>query len=471
MRKLIGKMIYPDTALFSLHVDNTRPGGKQQLGCGAPDGSRALSRAIPQIEEMRLRMMPKYYARVTWLDSTELLSAVSLCPNFRALDLKWRSTHFELDALRPLKRLAMLSRINLNLGDGGTAPTLVWSLSGLLQLLPFGQTILLYGPVLAIDLFKPALFPPHPLQHLSHVAGNGSCFPEVICFSHNFGEAGWGDLQKLKVLRVDLDDYGLQQVCDSLFALESLKVQVASPKSLKCISSMSCLTSLFLASSNDCRPGELSALTKLKRLYLYGRFSESPAGLSCAAQLTKLSMRALVPGVDGCVMSLTALQTLELGNYDGAPAVDANHRVARTQPLPMDLRALELDGLKHLRSLGLYGCSFSLSSRFLSVCQHSSLQQIYLEDCCPGDSESLECFLALAACVANGGTRFSIAMCVSENYLGRQTAEARECILSLDISYDQITNAGKLIRFVWFLEALLGSDLLSSYIDFSCDDT
>ena len=170
-------------------------------------------------------------------------------------------------------------------------------------------------------------------------------------------------------------------------------------------------------------------------------------------------------------MALTALQTLELGNNDGDLAFDASNRLVPAQPQPMDLGGLDLDGLKHLHRLQLYGCSFLLSSRFLSVYQHPSLEHIYLEYSCPGDSKSLAYFLAMAACIANGGTRLSIVLGPHGDCLALHTVAVREEILSLDILYDQVCSSGKLIRFRRYLHATLGSDRLGSWRDFWCHDS
>ena len=460
MRKLIGEMTYIKKTVVALHIGETRLGGLQQLAHDAPDGGRTLSRAGPPIEEMELRVSPKRFARVTCLEKEELLSAISLCQRLRALRFT-SSTHFGLEMLQPLRDLAMLSRVNLELHDCEISPALLWKLSGLLQLLPVCQAIALSGPGLAFDL--PALSQPHPLQKLSHFPGCEADYPNLVLPPRGLDEAGWGVLKGLKALCVNLDDDDLQRICNSLTGLESLFVEVDSPQNLECISKLSCLTKLSLHYSNECSPGELSALTNLKSLHLSGRFTEGPADLSRAAQLTKLSIYALVPGVDVSVMALTALQTLELGNKIGRElAMDASGEVLPARPQPMDLGSLELNALKHLLRLQLFGCSFSLSSRFLSVYEHPSLQQIYLEYSCPGDSKSLAYFLAMAACVANGGTRLSIATSLHEDCLELQTSEARERTLSLDISYDQVIPSGKLIRFGRFLHATLGSDKLGS---------
>ena len=368
VRRLTGRITWSDEARGSSYRGEAWPDGNQQPESGAADGCRTLPRAVPQIESMMFRLPGTLSSR--WAlsfarpENHETLSAISLCRNLRALHLDVQD-NLDLEKLEPLRALAMLTYLGLTLEDGDA--TSVWSLSALLQLLPVGQAILLKGPGLAFDL--PAHTQSHPLRRLTHSAGGWVESPNLVLPPQRLCEAGWERLKGLRALEAALGYDGLQQVCDSLTALESLDVRVENPQNLDCIAHLTCLTNLSLTYSNDCSPGNLSALTNLKTLYLDGRFANCPAGLSCAAQLTKLSMHALVPSVNVSVMALTALQTLELGNSEGGRAVDANDANGPTQPQPMDLRDLGLDSLKHLRTLGLFGCSFALSSGFLNVSQ------------------------------------------------------------------------------------------------------
>ena len=276
VRKLVGKIVHSEKLLGASQIINTGPGGNQQPECGARGECRTLSEASTPIEEMELHVGRMIFTIdddwATCLDTEELLSAISLCRSLRALRLKSGGLiQSSLEALQPLRDLAMLSRIDLDFAES-FAPDVQWSLAALLQLLPVGQVISLCGPALAFDL--PALSQPHPLQDFYHRAGYWSDYPKLVLPPRELGEAGWEVLKGLKTLNVDLDGDGLQQVCDGLSALESLRVKIDSPQSLECISCMSCLTRLSLAYDNDRITGDLSALTRLK-------------GCCCTAALTK----------------------------------------------------------------------------------------------------------------------------------------------------------------------------------------
>ena len=471
VRRLTGKLMCSEKA----SIKDTRPGGNQQLERGAADVCRTTLPTTPQIQEMKLHMSKTQSGRravpVAHLEHQELLSAILLCPSLRDLHLSVPS-HFELEALQPLQQLAALTKVSLEFEYEYGKAMSVWSLAGLLQLLPVAQAIGVQGPGLAFDL--PALSKPHPLQHLNHRSYHGLeiQYHKLVLPPRGLTKADGESLKGLKSLHTGLDNDSLKQVCYSLTALESLVVDLEDPQDFECITNLTCLTNLSLTYSTYCSPGELSALTNLESLHVWGRFKTLPSGLSCAAQLTRFSIYGLVPRPDDSVMALTALRTLELGNVDGGQQEDEWEPIMLE---PMDLWGLRLDSLKHLHTLGLYGCLFSISSRFLSVC-HPSLQKIYLQSSCPDDSRSLAYFLALAACVNDGEARFSItveetALYFAEDDLddpGRSGSERDEGFW-LSFSYNQNSPSGKLIRFGKHMEAIFDSDTrlwLGSYRDF-----